>query len=150
MAATFAPTRYTVIVEFDTESYWHLHTVSYKPIIPKHIFQDIGLEGWNLWNPIPPDDAMVTSGPFNVSDYVMGEYIELTYNPNYLFISWNPNEPRPEQIPITTTGNPAPPGILPFVPPTISPLDFAITIPSIIVIAVVLIKWKKDRSDGNY
>jgi hypothetical protein len=28
---------------------------------------------------------MVTSGPFNVSEYVAGEFVELTYNPNYFF-----------------------------------------------------------------
>jgi hypothetical protein len=27
----------------------------------------------------------VTSGPFNVSEYVAGEFCELTYNPNYFF-----------------------------------------------------------------
>jgi peptide/nickel transport system substrate-binding protein len=85
MTAAYAPTTYTLIVEFNSESYWHLHTVGYKPVIPKHIFQDIGLEGWNTWNPIPPDDAMVTSGPFNVSEYVAGEFTEITYNPIYFF-----------------------------------------------------------------
>jgi ABC-type transport system substrate-binding protein len=85
MTAAYAPTDYTVVVEFDTESYWHLHTVAYKPVIPKAVFEDIGLEGWNLWNPDPPTTAMVTSGPFNVSDYVAGEFVELTYNPNYYY-----------------------------------------------------------------
>ena len=28
---------------------------------------------------------MVTSGPFNISDYVAGEFVELTYNPDYVF-----------------------------------------------------------------
>jgi len=85
MTAAYAPTPYTLIVEFRTESYWHLHTVGYKPVIPKHIFQDIGLDGWNLWNPDPTSETMVTSGPFNVSDYVAGEFCELTYNPNYYY-----------------------------------------------------------------
>ncbi|MFW9980145.1 MAG: ABC transporter substrate-binding protein, partial [Candidatus Thorarchaeota archaeon] len=85
MTAAYAPTTYTLIVEFGSESFWHLHTAAYKPVIPKHVFQDIGLDGWNLWNPDPPNEAMVTSGPFNVSDYVAGEFAELTYNPNYYF-----------------------------------------------------------------
>lgn len=85
MTAAYAPTPYTVVVEFSTESFWHLHTCAYKPVIPKAVFQDIGLTGWNLWNPDPPNEAMITSGPFNVSDYVAGEFCELTYNPNYYF-----------------------------------------------------------------
>ncbi len=85
MTAAFAPTPYTVIVDFETESYWHLHTVGYKPILPKHVFEDIGAENWNLWNPDPPNEPMVTSGPFNVSEYIAGEFTELTYNPNYFF-----------------------------------------------------------------
>jgi peptide/nickel transport system substrate-binding protein len=85
MVAAYAPTDYTVVVEFNTESYWHLHTVGYKPILPKHVFEEIGADNWNLWNPDPPTDTMVTSGPFNVSEYVAGEFVELTYNPNYFF-----------------------------------------------------------------
>jgi ABC-type transport system substrate-binding protein len=85
MTAAYAPTTYTVVVEFGSESFWHLHTAAYKPVIPKAVFQDVGLDGWNLWNPDPPTETMVTSGPFNVSDYVAGEFVELTYNPNYFF-----------------------------------------------------------------
>ncbi len=85
MTAAYAPTDYTVVVEFSTESYWHLHTIGYKTIIPKHVFQEVGLDGWNTWNPNPPAEEMVTSGPFNVSAYVAGEFVELTYNPNYFY-----------------------------------------------------------------
>ncbi|MHA2424316.1 MAG: ABC transporter substrate-binding protein, partial [Candidatus Thorarchaeota archaeon] len=85
MTAAYAPTTFTLVVEFSSESYWHLHTIGYKPVIPKHVFQDVGLDGWNTWNPIPPNDAMVTSGPFNVSEYVAGEFTELSYNPHYFF-----------------------------------------------------------------
>ncbi|MFW9908178.1 MAG: ABC transporter substrate-binding protein [Candidatus Thorarchaeota archaeon] len=83
MTAVYAPTPYRVIFEYSTESYWHLHTVSYKPIIPKHVFENIGLAGWNLWNPHPPEDEMVTSGPFNVSEHIDGEFTELTRNDAY-------------------------------------------------------------------
>ncbi|MHA1772447.1 MAG: ABC transporter substrate-binding protein [Candidatus Thorarchaeota archaeon] len=85
LTAAYAPTPYTLVVEFNTESYWHLHTVGYKTVIPKHIFEDIGYDNWNKWNPNPPSDAMVTSGPFNISEYVAGEFTELTYNPNYFY-----------------------------------------------------------------
>ncbi|MCK5238704.1 MAG: hypothetical protein KAR33_04095 [Candidatus Thorarchaeota archaeon] len=98
LVAAYAPTPYTLIAEFDTESYWHLHTIGYKPILPKHVFEIIGAENWNLWNPDPPTEAMVTSGPFNVTEYVPGEFTELTYNPNYFF------------GPDRSTGTPSPTG----------------------------------------
>ena len=41
---------------------------------------------------------MVTSGPFNVTEYVAGEFTELTYNPNYFF------------GPDRSTGTPSPTG----------------------------------------
>jgi len=87
MVAAYAPTTYELVVQFSTESYWHLHTVVYKPILPKHIFsgEDYGVENWNLWQPDPPLDTMVTSGPFNVSDYVAGEFVEMTWNPTYFY-----------------------------------------------------------------
>jgi len=83
MTAAYNPTTYSVIVEFSTESFWHLHTICYKPIIPKHVFLSIGLAGWNTWNPNPPSSPMVTSGPYNVSSYSSGDFIELSRNPNY-------------------------------------------------------------------
>jgi peptide/nickel transport system substrate-binding protein len=81
MIAAYAPSPYRVVVEFDTESFWHLSQIGFKPIIPKDIFQDIGLEGWNLWNPEPSE--IVSSGPFTVSDYVAGEFTELSRNGQY-------------------------------------------------------------------
>jgi len=85
MSAAYAPTPYQVVIEFSTESYWHLHSVAYKPILPKHVFIDIGPDQWNLWQPNPPTEAMVTSGPFNVSEYIAGEFTELSYNPAYFY-----------------------------------------------------------------
>ncbi|MHA1933658.1 MAG: ABC transporter substrate-binding protein [Candidatus Thorarchaeota archaeon] len=85
LTAAYATTTYQLIVEFRTESYWHLHTVAYKPVIPKHVFIEIGVNNWNRWNPIPPVDAMVTSGPYNVSEYIAGEFTEMSYNPNFFF-----------------------------------------------------------------
>ncbi len=83
MIAAYAPTPYALIVEFSSESYWHLHSIGYKPIIPKHIFEIIGVDGWNTWNPNPPYEEMVTSGPFNVSAHVSDVFIEMTRNSNY-------------------------------------------------------------------
>lgn len=81
MTAAVVARPYTVIVEFETESFWHLHAVGYKPIIPRHVFQEMGPDGWDTWN--PSYDSLVTSGPFTVSEYVAGEFTELTANPHY-------------------------------------------------------------------
>lgn len=81
MTSALVAAPYTVIVEFESESYWHLHTIGYKPIIPRHVFETIGPDGWSAWNPAPDD--LVTSGPFVISEYVSGSHTELAYNPDY-------------------------------------------------------------------
>ncbi len=83
MAAVYTLSTYRFVIEFNTESFWHLHVVGYKPVIPMHVFEDMPPDQWNLWNPQPPDEPMVTSGPFNVSRYIAGEFTELTRNPSY-------------------------------------------------------------------
>jgi ABC-type transport system substrate-binding protein len=93
MTVAYAETTYTLIVEFNSESYWHLHNIAYKPIIPKHVFEEVGINDWHLWNPQPPGEKMVTSGPFNISEYIEGEFIELTFNPEY-FYTWSPCAPN--------------------------------------------------------
>ncbi|MDF1537608.1 MAG: ABC transporter substrate-binding protein [Candidatus Thorarchaeota archaeon] len=101
MKDAYAPNPFAVVIDFESESYWHLHDVGYKPILPKHVFQEIGLDGWNLYNPNPPIDAMVTSGPFNVSHYEASEYVEISRNPFYFY---GPVIPSPT----TTTTPPEP------------------------------------------
>ncbi|RDE15928.1 MAG: hypothetical protein C4K49_05640 [Candidatus Thorarchaeota archaeon] len=83
MTAAYATSESQVVVEFGSESYWHLHTIGYKPIMPKHVFMEIGATGWDTWTPHPPTEPMVTSGPFNISGYGTGEFVELTRNPDY-------------------------------------------------------------------
>ena len=85
MSQAVALTDHRVRFEFNTESFWHLHSIAYKPIIPKHIFLEIGLEGWDEWNPIPPGDSIVTSGPFLISGYIPGDVLEFKPNPNHFF-----------------------------------------------------------------
>jgi len=85
MSQAIALTDYRVRFEFNTESLWHLHSIAYKPIIPKHIFIEIGLEGWDEWDPIPPGDSIVTSGPFLISGYSFGDVLEFKPNPNHFF-----------------------------------------------------------------
>jgi len=105
MVAAYSLTPHTLRVEFDTESYWHLHSVGYKYILPQHIYSEIGKENWNLTDPQPPIETLVTSGPFNISNYVPEEYIELTRNPNYFFDAippWeiNGSTLQPQNIPV--------------------------------------------------
>jgi ABC-type transport system substrate-binding protein len=83
LASAYASSPYTLIAEFETESYWHLHSIGYKPVMPKHIMEEIPPEDWHTWNPNPAEEPMVTSGPFTVSEYVAGSFIELTRNSNY-------------------------------------------------------------------
>jgi ABC-type transport system substrate-binding protein len=98
MTAAYAKTTYQVVVEFGTVSYWHLHACGYQSIIPKHFFVSNGItiSNWNTWNPKPPTDAMVVSGPFNITNYVAGEFAEMTYNSNYFY-------GIPHTAPTTTT-----------------------------------------------
>ncbi|MDF1538592.1 MAG: hypothetical protein P1Q69_06790 [Candidatus Thorarchaeota archaeon] len=86
MVAAYAPTPYTVIVEFNTESYWNLHLRGYDEIIPKHVFEEIEPNDWQTYQPDPPATEWVTSGPFNVTEYIAGEFTELTYNHNHFFV----------------------------------------------------------------
>lgn len=85
MTAAYALTDFRLRVEFNSESYWHISKLTSKPIIPKHIFIDIGLEGWNTWNPHPPEDEIVTSGPWVVSEYESGSHVTLSWNENYFY-----------------------------------------------------------------
>jgi ABC-type transport system substrate-binding protein len=85
MISATAPTSEKVIIEFNTESIWHLEKIAFKPILPKHVFNQIDPDDWALWEPNPPSEEMVTSGSFNVSDYVEGEFCELNYNIAYMY-----------------------------------------------------------------
>ncbi|MHA1960435.1 MAG: ABC transporter substrate-binding protein [Candidatus Thorarchaeota archaeon] len=85
MTTAIAATGYRVIVQFNTTSWWHLSSVALKPILSTTLIQELGTEGWHLWSPDPLVEGMITSGPFNISDYDPGEYIEMESNPNYFF-----------------------------------------------------------------
>ncbi|MBD3158433.1 MAG: hypothetical protein GF309_06535 [Candidatus Lokiarchaeota archaeon] len=100
MTGAFALSRNRVAIEFNTESYWHLHSVGYKPIIPQHVFSTMDSDKWMDWNPNPPNEAMVTSGPFNITEYEPNEYCTMTYNPNYFFNArcFGPSITHPEDV----------------------------------------------------
>ncbi len=85
LAAVYAPTTFRVVIEFNTESYWHFSNFAYDTIIPAHIFNDdtgIGYQGWNTWNPMfDPAEPNVNCGPFVFSDFEAGEFYEISFNP---------------------------------------------------------------------
>ncbi|MFW9931793.1 MAG: ABC transporter substrate-binding protein [Candidatus Thorarchaeota archaeon] len=85
MVAAYAPTTYQVVVEYSTESFWNLHLCGYDPIIPKHIFEDLDPDDWQQYQPDPPASPMVTSGPFNITEAIDGEFVELSRNPNFFY-----------------------------------------------------------------
>jgi ABC-type transport system substrate-binding protein len=134
LVAAYAPTPFHCVIEFNTESYWHLHVVGDKPIIPKHVFTEIGLEAWNTWHPNPPEETMVTSGAFNVTGYEPGEYVELGYIPSY-FYSPNRDDWTAPNWNTTTTD----PGIDP-----VLVTSWLVTGGSVIVIIGVMVLWLKE------
>jgi ABC-type transport system substrate-binding protein len=100
-----APTTYTVVLDFNTESYWHFGHFAYLWLIPEHIFNDvtgIGAAGWNTWNPVfDSSEPNVNCGPFQLTDFEAGEFYEVTYNPNFYYAV-------PHEAPTTTTTTPPP------------------------------------------
>ncbi len=73
----------TVVIEFGSLSYWEMNSIFLKPILPEHIFSEIGASGWNSWDPDPFDESMVTSGPFVISMYIPDSFLQLSSNPSY-------------------------------------------------------------------
>ena len=85
MTAAYAIATYRLVVEFSAESYWYFNQIAEKYILQKEFLENLGLDNWNTWDPQPPTETMITSGPFNVSEYVAGEFCELIYNPDYFY-----------------------------------------------------------------
>jgi peptide/nickel transport system substrate-binding protein len=87
MVAVYAPTLSTAVVEYTTESYWHLNNFAFRYIIPVHIFNNsggIGYEGWETWNPVfDTEEPHVTCGPFIFSDYVDDNFYRMIRNPQF-------------------------------------------------------------------
>jgi ABC-type transport system substrate-binding protein len=132
--------RYTVAVEFSTESYWHLRRIASKPILPEHVLAELDPSNWSYWSPNPPVEAMVTSGPFNVSEYVAGEFVELTRNDNYFYRFEQPNTSS------TTTSGPANstfPDLIELLQ-NVNFVHWVVTLPSLMVIVIILAKWRME------
>jgi ABC-type transport system substrate-binding protein len=89
LVGAIAPSPYRVVIEYGTETYWHLNDFAYTKIIPKHIFNDvdgIGYAGWEDWNPVfDSSEPHVTCGPFSLSGYIAGESYVLSANPYFSY-----------------------------------------------------------------
>jgi ABC-type transport system substrate-binding protein len=107
LVAAYAPTTYRAIIEFNSESMWHLSSFAHEYIIPQHIFNDvdgIGYDGWNTWNPVfNSEHPFVTAGPFLFTDGEIGEFYELTVNPDYYYLPDTLCRPGTDPDPSTET-----------------------------------------------
>jgi len=135
MTAAYAEKPYTFVVEFNSTSFWLLHTVEDKPIIPKHVFEDIGLENWTTYDPNPMKEKMVTSGPYNVSNHIQRLYTEFSRNPDY-FYQHVPFQMTNTTEMTTTTGIPN--------RPLLTPLGTGVVIASITTIVGTALLWIQD------
>jgi ABC-type transport system substrate-binding protein len=112
ISAVYAPTPYTLIVEFDSESWWHWHSICYLPILPSHLpDQNDRFISGSLGITAEEFERLVVSGPFLPLEYVPGDYCEIVDNPAYRM--------NPRNIITTTTTTP---------PPTTPPPDFTLAI----------------------
>ncbi|MEM3798893.1 MAG: peptide ABC transporter substrate-binding protein [Thermoprotei archaeon] len=87
-----APNNYTVIFHYHPTILFLAYTAAAVPIVPEHV--------WVKYVPNPSNSTALTdyqdyplvgSGPFEVTNYVQGQYIELTANPNYFYVSMRPH-----------------------------------------------------------
>jgi ABC-type transport system substrate-binding protein len=83
ISSIFSPTPSRVVIEFSSESYWHLSSIADVFILQKTLLESIGFSGWYAWDPIISSDPYPTSGPFNITDFALGEYFGLSYHPYY-------------------------------------------------------------------
>ncbi len=82
-----APSPYVLVCEFETQTYWNLITIGQKPILNQEYFEDtIELEptSYALWSPDPVSGVLPSTGPYNITNYVPGEFIEISRNPFYV------------------------------------------------------------------
>jgi peptide/nickel transport system substrate-binding protein len=100
MVACYAPTTYELFCEFNSESYWHWHSVSFKNVIPRQVWLEHA-DAYDEYQPSPSTlGDMVVSGPFIPTTWVQGDFVEMEQNPDY----WkNPRPIQPEETTETTT-----------------------------------------------
>jgi ABC-type transport system substrate-binding protein len=85
LRGAYVPTPGTLIIEFNGLSYWYLYDFAFLPILPQMISMQTGWSNWDEWDLLQLGEGIITSGPFNLSVYEEGEFIELTRNPDYYY-----------------------------------------------------------------
>ncbi len=87
--AAYSPVPWKVVVEYKEESYWHVHNVAYKRVLP--------LENWleitDYLHYEPDIETLLTSGPFLLDEYDDGSHYILRRNPCHFYhpdTSWSP------------------------------------------------------------
>jgi len=93
-----AVSEYRVVLEYETDSFWHFNEFAYEKIIPKHIFYDetgISYEEWRDWNPVfNVTHPHVTCGPFLLVDYDRDyEFYWLARNSLFHYLYYEPYTP---------------------------------------------------------
>jgi ABC-type transport system substrate-binding protein len=80
-----SPAPYTVVLEFDRESFWLFSSFAYEYILPCHVYNGTSFSSWtSAFYPY------VTSGPFYLESYETGEWYRITKNWLYYYQPPNP------------------------------------------------------------
>ena len=83
MAVCYAPSMFELVCEFDSESFWHWHAISYKNIIPRQIWLEYA-DAYDEYQPSPSTlNEMIVSGAFIPTTWVQGDFVEVQQNPIY-------------------------------------------------------------------
>jgi peptide/nickel transport system substrate-binding protein len=72
---------YTLEVYQNTTSYFAFHYLNGPPVLPKHIWEDVGAN-WQDYDPVA-EGTLIGIGPWKFVDYVPGEYVHLVANEDY-------------------------------------------------------------------
>jgi len=72
---------YTLEVYQNTTSYFAFHYLNGPPVLPKHIWEDVGA-GWQDYDPVA-EGGLIGLGPWKFVEYVPGEYVHLVANGDY-------------------------------------------------------------------
>ncbi|MBL7079612.1 hypothetical protein ISS39_04730 [Candidatus Bathyarchaeota archaeon] len=72
---------YTLEVYQNTTSYFAFHYINGVPVLPKHIWEDVGAD-WQDYDPVA-EGTLIGLGPWKFVEYVPGEYVHLVANEDY-------------------------------------------------------------------
>jgi len=72
---------YTLEVYQNTTSYFAFHYINSVPVLPKHIWEDVGAN-WQDYDPVK-EGTLIGLGPWKFVEYVPGEYVHLVANEEY-------------------------------------------------------------------